>query len=381
MILGDLAHLPSAAPDAEEFRDKIQAAEEAAKDVPRGTDEPLAPAPLLTPVGSKFPVGTKVRDMLSGQTGVVVEAPGGEGLDWGGVVFVKLDADGATHPASGDFLEEVPTAPPVAPMVTPPSAPAMDVLPAPGPTGAEPAAEGSPAPGSPIPAKTPKTTNAALFRRRMNARLVNPDRPAAPSSQVKVTAAADHDDPVITRPRDPRRLRYSEMLAKLKAKPEPTHNDALSMVGYVPANWDQLVARLLGDGVVLRSKKEKFDVTAMIKAKFMETEIRYILGCRGVPMYALDQAFKTIKGSLPPKAKRPYTAGDIKAFRALYDLGAEFTDDLVLDEMHQFEATELPVGFAAEMPSVPMPTDDPGAGMAWAWNNETKKWYKTPKAG
>lgn len=388
MLLGHLANLPDAAPDADDFREQIRAAEAAAADVPRGTED-AAPAPMMPLPGSTFAVGTKVRDKLSGQTGTVTEAPGGEGMDWGGVVFVKSDADGQTHPMAGEFLEQVPTAPPVVPMVTPPGAPAMEALPAPGPGGAAPAAEGAPAPGSPIPEKPSKTTNAAFRQRLINARMAKPatsSRPAAAPqpARVNVTAAATQDDPIITRPNDARRLRYSEMVAKLKAKPQPTHHDALTLVGYVPANWDQLVSRLMGDGVVLRSQKASFDVAAMVKAKFMESEIRYVLGCKGVPMYALDRAFKAIRGALPPVADRPYTADDIKAFRQLYELGTEFTDADVKAEMHQFTAEDLPVGFAkikADAPTIPMPTEDPGNGMSWAWDKIGKKWYQTPKAG
>src|SRR5882757_9414562 len=111
LLLGNLAHLPDLPPDASEHREKLMAAiradaEAEALGVPRETNEdPLAlPMPGMTAGPA---VGSMVRDKLSGQTGTVVEAPGGAGIDYGEVVFVKNDADGQTHPMLSKFLEPV----------------------------------------------------------------------------------------------------------------------------------------------------------------------------------------------------------------------------------------------------------------------------------
>ena len=101
LVFGDLANLPDSPPDANDYREQILAAEEEAKAKP-GTPSgvPAAPSvpglpgvPAFPGMGPKFAPGTKVRDKLSGQTGSVVEAPGGGGLDYGDVVFVKTDAE------------------------------------------------------------------------------------------------------------------------------------------------------------------------------------------------------------------------------------------------------------------------------------------------
>lgn len=349
LLLGNLAHLPDLPPDAAEFRDKIKAAEDLDKaeglDVPRGTDDGLGAPPMMPGLPPRLAQGTKVRDKLSGQTGSVAEAPGGPGMDYGDVVFVKWDADGTTRPVLSEFLEPVPTAAPIVPMMPSPGAGAVQAPPLAPKPGLPKAvakkpelAEGAAAPDSPIPDKK-TSTNAALHRRAMNARLSRPVTRAAaapvaapPAGPAKVSAsvAPTSDDPVITKAGDARALRYSQLVAKLKAGAGKTHGDALTIIGYVPQGWDQLVARLMGDGVMLRSPKSAFDVGAMVKAKFTENEIRYILGCKGVPMYALDRVFGQLK------------AGE---------------------------------------PSKPMPTEDPGQGMVWAWNQTTQDWYKTDKAG
>ncbi len=223
----------------------------------------------------------------------------------------------------------------------------------------------------------------------------------------------------------------------MKAIAEPTHAAVLDVLGYVPENWDLLVARLMQDGVILRSKMGKYDVMEFVAKGFSTDEIRLMLGRNGVPMYALDAAFKKIKADTYPAGPKkgepipqaPEQEGpetDVVKLDALKErmrksLGPSSTpspkkvkaDRSVGYNGYTIEETAEgnfvirdPKGFTvegpplvnidtakkyvdldirdnrpkvkADKPTKPMPTTPAGQGMTWAWDTTAQDWYETP---
>jgi hypothetical protein len=380
-----------------------------------------------TPVAvPKFSVGTRVRDILSGQEGIVAEPPRG---DFGDIVFVTVD--GKTYPIRQDQLEDVSFVGGTTSM-------------------SNPSEEGEPAPGSPIPSKdevsdkpqalpqVPKkipakaskvlrvgvkgfrrTSNdlweaksrfkaSKLFRnlkasrylknrRRITAGLsfnkwldtfieekgidledtfevegpsgtnvipygvvIEHMKIASPQEQAKIknmlvrldfknadiknylrhlgqaiTASKDIKEDLVTDEKDPRRLTYKGFLARLRAEKITSHDAALAIIGYLPKNWDSIVARLAKDGVQLQSPPAKFDVKGLLNKGYNFDEVRFLLAAKGVPVYSIDAVLKMIAD--------------------------------------------------APEPTTPRPSTPPKEGYAWAWNPKVGMWVevplKTPEAG
>ncbi len=221
---------------------------------------------------------------------------------------------------------------------------------------------------------------------------------------AKLKAFAPKADLVLTASGDDRKLTYAAFLSQVKAIKEPSHASALAVIGYVPSNWDVIVARLMQDGVVLKSKMAKYDVMDFVAKGLSEPEIRLILGGAGVPMYSLDQAFQHIKADAPPVSKQ--RAGELEHIRHKAR-GEVFSEDpkkearaqRLLDktgsrlaptwrDRHNKvqEATHPNLAdyriedagrVEAAKPTKPMPPEPAGDNMVWAWDNTTQEWYQT----
>lgn len=393
MLLAALAAIPDEAPveNVEAARQNMNAAPGDAAPEPEGAPDPaasdIAPPPLpladagpvdsalpgppmMDDLGESFAPGTPVREVLSGQTGVVQEQPEG---DFGDVIFVKYDSDGMTHPVMSDQIEKLEESSSMGPSpVTPPMDDVDPMAPAPM---AGPDEDGAPAADSPIetmaatkPKSTIKGYKSTAFKRprkiksEIDARgrvLIKADFdtivltqdeaeclrdqlaealdsmesdssevdsavPMKTPQQVVTTEQLEpEEDFKVTTEGDEREMTYASFLAEVKALEQPTHEGALNIVGYLPDSWDLLVARLMNDGVVLRSKKEGYDVAKLVKGGLNDTEIRFVLGKKGVPMYALDPM--------------------------LADLRAE--------------------------PTIPKPAEEPGEGRQWVWDPTGSSWY------
>lgn len=151
-----------------------------------------------------------------------------------------------------------------------------------------------------------------------------------PTPKMKTGKKVRVKDDCVTAALDPRRLTYSAFLGALKADKDPTHQLALNLIGYVPNNWDLLVARLAKDGVALVSPKGSYDVMGLLKKGHNAEEVRTLLAAKGVPVYSIDAVLKMVGGD----------------------------------------------------PTTPMPTTPPGANMVWGWRDDLKMWVAVPaKAG
>ena len=116
---------------------------------------------------------------------------------------------------------------------------------------------------------------------------------------------------LVTAALDPRKLTYAAFLGALKATKQPTHQVALDLIGYVPRNWDLLVARLATDGVTLLSPKGNYDVMGLLKKGHNADEVRFLLAAKGVPVYSIDSVLKMVAEPTTPKPTTdPGTASD-----------------------------------------------------------------------
>jgi hypothetical protein len=259
------------------------------------------PMPILPKTA--FQVGTAVRDIFSGWTGVVVEGPQGE---FGELVFIKSDEDQQTYPVRSDQIETIVTpAPPVTEMPV--------TLP---PVAAEGEASGAPA-GAPE------------------------KKEATPENKPKVGASF-----IVTDIGDKRKITYASLLAK--AKPTISASKLIMEFGYVPVLWDKIVAALTSDGATVLRTNVKVDVRKLVAGGHNMREI-LVEACKAAgPVYGQTiRRINAVKGGLA-------VANRIKAARA------ENKSKLV-----------------AGKPTLPMPTQDPGQGMIYAWNDMTKEWYVT----
>jgi hypothetical protein len=254
---------------------------------------PLAPT-LAIP---QFQVGTAVRDIFSGWGGVVVEGPQGE---FGELVFIKSNTDGLTYPVRSAQIERVTTS--VAPMSAPSPAPEVPAAPA----------EGAPA-----------------------------KEEATKETKPKVGASF-----MVSDFGDPRKITYKALLEKVK--PTISAAQLIKEFGYVPANFDRLVANLISDGVMVLRSNAKTNVRAMLVKGMNSREI--LLEACSAGGAVRSSTLRRIEAARAGMA----VANRIKAARA-----------------------ENRAKVAGGKPTSPMPTQDPGAGMIYAWNPDTNEWYIT----
>ncbi len=214
---------------------------------------PLPPdaMPITTPDAySKFPVGSPVRDFLSGIEGVVATPPEGE---FGDIVFIT-DEDGKTYAVRFDQVRAIEPAPGAgAPMPPPmPEAP-----PVPGAEAGLPAA---------VPAMEPASLKASTEKYREHLRAKN---------ALLRAAASVNDESLVVAAADDRKLTFKQLKAHLNAIEAPTAKETLAFIGYVPSNFDAIWAALVRDGVKVTASNAMFHVEQMVAKGMTASEIKF----------------------------------------------------------------------------------------------------------
>jgi hypothetical protein len=223
--------------------------------------EPLAPdaMPITTPDAyAKFPVGTPVRDFLSGIEGVVAAPPEGE---FGDVVFITGNEDGKTYAVRFDQVKAVEGAPGAA---LPP--PITELPGAPAPEAAAPGAEAGLPPTMPAIEPASLKANAAKYREHLRAK-----------AELIKMAASINDKSLVVAANDERKLTYGQLKAHLNAMGKSTAKDALDFIGYVPRHFDAVWAALGRDGVKIAAANALFHVEQMVKKGLTANEIKMIV--------------------------------------------------------------------------------------------------------
>lgn len=118
-----------------------------------------------------------------------------------------------------------------------------------------------------------------------------------------------------------RALIAEKVIPALKAEKEPTFTHLLKTIGTVPANWDEVCAAVKKAGIELKASEAPEGVADKLSEP--EKQVMALL------------AGKTLKSLVVVKADKP---------------------------------------------TMPMPAEDPGMGMAWAWDAKAKRWFLTTKA-
>jgi hypothetical protein len=206
---------------------------------------------------AKFPVGTPVRDFLSGIEGVVAAPPEGE---FGDVVFITGNEDGKTYAVRFDQVKAVEGAPAAVPTMPPPMPEAA---------GAGAGAPGTEAPMPPtVPAIEPASlkANASKYREHLRAK----------NDLIKAAASID-DKSLVVAANDDRRLTFGQLKAHLNAMGTSTAKDALAFIGYVPRNFDAIWAAMVRDGVKIAAANAVFHVEQMVKKGLTASEIKMMV--------------------------------------------------------------------------------------------------------
>ncbi len=242
---------------------------------------------------AQYPVGTQVRDKMSGNEGVVVDHPEG---NFGDVIYMK-GPDGKEVAVRCDQVQSLAEIAPVA-------APVAEPVQAPPP----PVAEGGKPEEEALLAANLKT-QADQYREKVRA-----------GKELLKAAAGMEDSTVITAPQDDRKLTFAQLKATLKAeslgnesaapagrrggnvpykakppkenlvrvsRPDKEVTSATSgpkllsyasvakFIGYIPEGWDRLVAALHRDGLNLVAKKYDPTIADMAAKGMSDDEIRF----------------------------------------------------------------------------------------------------------
>lgn len=214
--------------------------------------------PVTTPDAyAKFPIGTPVRDFLSGIEGIVAAPPEGE---FGDVVFITGNEDGKTYAVRFDQVKAVDGAPGTA--VLPPPMPEMPGEPAPEVPGAEGMAPTIPA----IEPASLKAGNSTKYREHLKAK-----------NELFRAAASVNDKTLVVAATDDRKLTFAQLKANLNALAAPTAKDALAFIGYVPNHFDTIWAALVRDGVKVTAENAVFHVEQMIAKGLTASEIKFMV--------------------------------------------------------------------------------------------------------
>ncbi len=287
---------------------------------------PPTPAPA---VGGPMAVGTTVRDMLSGREGTVVQGPAG---DFGSVVFVQFE-DGKTTPMRGDQLEQSG----VAPLTPVPPPPVVPEIPAELPPVEEPKAEEKKAekvPGS--------TENMKALEREGQQRL-----PQVASLRASQTLVA-------------------KSLGDAK---EMDRADLIKALGAVPANWDAICASAAKKGIDLKAS----ELPSLDGLSAFEKKV--VLLASGKTLAEVN----ALLTELTPRDERPVDEKKAELRKGVDEALKTESDPKTRSRISRFrknKETELNAG----KPTVDMPKEDPGVGMAWAWDSKGNRWYLTTKA-
>jgi hypothetical protein len=182
-------------------------------------------------VYTKFPVGTAVRQIFSGNTGVVVEAPKGE---WGSLIFVVSDADGKTYPMSSDQIEA--------------SGSTMAVV-EPLPLGIDPIS--SDTISEPLVVDDGSDKLSVVSKDSLKGKLVSRESIVKASLNSKglvkkvsfcSSAVPSKDEDIITDEKDENPIKASELRAM--AQKSKNLSSLVAAIGYVPSKWASFVAYL-----------------------------------------------------------------------------------------------------------------------------------------
>jgi hypothetical protein len=129
------------------------------------------------------------------------------------------------------------------------------------------------------------------------------DEMAEPVVQEKALSAARQDF-MVSGAQDERNITYTSILQQAKASGNATHASILSYIGYVPGNWDQVLAALAEDGIKLESQKNFPDPQRLHASGLSKVELRYILAMAGMPTVKIDAALKVFADT-PAPAEKP----------------------------------------------------------------------------
>lgn len=223
----------------------------------------------------------------------------------------------------------------------------------------------------------------------------------------------------------------SALVEKLKANANPSYSDLIQELGAIPAEWDSICASIEAAGIKLSAikvptsldKLTAFEQKVVLLAagkKLAEIEAAKPKESTGKVMRAKPEAIKprvweqagVEVGKELPKFAWPggyplfYVDRDGSeavcsecvntqnwSDKNIVSLAVNYEDDNLtcahcgkkiaaaykdnVEGAKKVEGTKV----EADKPTTPMPAEDPGANMTWAWNEANKKWYKTTKAG
>jgi hypothetical protein len=237
------------------------------------------------------------------------------------------------------------------------------------------------------------------------------------TAETKPMAAASM---IISDITDKRKITYASILEK--SKPNISASKLISEFGYVPVMWDRLVAALTKDGATVLRTNVKVDVRKMLASGNNQREILTEACKAGGPVFhatlrrisavtaglALANRIKAARAENKAKLVRGYTSlkatgGKQLFYDVLQKYGIELTpqqnksilaeieksgtsdpmviQDIITKGMGVKSITTIkkmgPSKMNAGKPTLPMPTQDPGQGMIYAWNDMTKEWYVT----
>ena len=160
----------------------------------------------------------------------------------------------------------------------------------------------------------------------------NPGKPPSESEAEEVSKKhfsymAEKDMDLYAKLRDSKIKGFSKITDMLGGLDKPTARDLWGFVGSGYAQWDELLTALADHGTDLRASTDSLEskTSDLVRSGYKDHEIMSMLEPQG------------------------YLTSDIKKHLVL-----------------------------AQKPTSPKPSEDPGSGMTWAWDQDTQGWYPVP---